>query len=126
MNGYETEHGRSTLHYAAAILLLLVMTLLYYKTGLLTVRSFTEHSSNMSHGWLIPVLALHAFWRRRFLIRTAEKRFVPNGTLGVLAALSLLWLGKTYSLLWVQQFSFENNNCIILPDALKIKRHKEI
>jgi exosortase len=106
MNGYVIEQGRSTLLRAAAILLLPVMILLYYKTGLLTVRSFTEHSGNMSHGWLIPVLSLHALWRRRFLICTAEKRFVPTGVLGVLAALSLLWLGKIYSLLWLQQLSF--------------------
>ena len=106
MNGYGIEQGRSTLLRAAAILLLPVMILLYYETGLLTVRSFSEHSCNMSHGWLIPVLSLHALWRQRSLIRTAKKRFAPIGILGVLAALSLLWLGKTYSLLCVQQFSF--------------------
>ena len=87
-------------------LLLISVILLYRKTLLLTIGSFSDPLANMSHGWLIPVVSVLAIWKQRVRSKTVEKYYSLIGILSGFASLVLLWFGNDNSLLWLRQLSF--------------------
>jgi exosortase len=101
-----TYLNQTALRVGVSTLAALAVCLLYRHTLTETARSFSDPLGSMSHGWLIPLLSIHALWRQRAPLLASEKRYSLAGTLGMLAALALLWAGNRYSLLWLRQLSF--------------------
>ncbi len=87
-------------------LLFVAIIMLYRRTLLLTISSFCDPLQNMSHGWLIPVISVHAIWKQRERFKSAEICFSLVGIFFGVAFLALLWFGDIDSQLWVKQLSF--------------------
>ena len=80
--------------------LLFLAVLLHWGTLVSTVQSFFDPLQNMSHGWLIPVISVHAIWRLREQLKIVDRNYSMIGAFGILVSLCLLWFGNNYSALW--------------------------
>ena len=89
--------------------LLCLAVLLHWDTLVSTVQSFCNPLQNMSHGWLIPIISIHAIWSQREQLKIANKNYSIIGFLGILITLCLFWIGNVYSALWLRQLSLVIN-----------------
>jgi len=78
---------------ALAAAWLAALGLMFYTTFLLTIGAFTTPQNDLTHGWLVPPVALAmACWRWRAL-RASAGRPAWGGVLLMLLVFALLWLG---------------------------------
>jgi exosortase len=60
----------------------------------------------MTHGWLIPIISVHAIWRQRKQLKANTYKFSFVGILLLVLSVAFSQLGNIYSLLWLKQLSF--------------------
>ena len=97
---------KSVIRWLLFSVLLFLAVLLHWGTLVSTVQSFFDPLQNMSHGWLIPIISVHAIWRLREQLKIVDRNYSMICAFGILVSLCLLWFGNNYSALWLRQFSF--------------------